>query len=46
LQDAAEVAFGSIMAMVPGLKSVRRIRFVFYSGSDLVIHKKVLEMKT
>jgi O-acetyl-ADP-ribose deacetylase len=46
LQDAAEVAFGTIMEMVPGLKSVRRIRFVFYSSGDLAIYEKVLEMKT
>jgi len=33
-------------ALVPGLKSVRRIRFVFYSSGDLAIYEKVLEMKT
>ncbi len=46
VQDAAEVAFGTITQMAPALKSVRRIRFVFHSGSDLALHEKVLEKKT
>ncbi|MFO8058865.1 MAG: macro domain-containing protein [bacterium] len=46
LQDAAEVAFGTIMDIVPNLKSVKRIRFVLYSGRDLEVHEKVLNMKT
>ena len=42
LEDAAEIAFGTIVEMIPGLKSVKRIRFVLYSESDLEIHQEVL----
>lgn len=43
VEDAAEVAFKTIIEMVPNLGSVRRIRFVLYSESDLRIHEKVLQ---
>ncbi len=46
VQDAAEVAFETIMEMVPNLKSVKRIRFVLYSAGDLKIHEKVLKTKS
>ncbi len=46
VEDAAEVAFGTIVDAIPKLKSVKRVRFVLYSGRDLEIHEKVLEMKT
>lgn len=45
-QDAAEVAFRTIVEIVPNLKSVKRIRFVLHSGKDVEIYEKVLEMKT
>ncbi len=44
--DATEVAFKTIMDIVPNLKFVKRIRFVLHSDRDLQIHEKVLEMKT
>ncbi|MGM0427299.1 MAG: macro domain-containing protein [Thermodesulfobacteriota bacterium] len=46
VQDAAEVAFRTIMEIVPNLKSVKRIRFVLYSSRELEIHEKVLNMKS
>lgn len=46
VQDAAEAAFRTIMEIVSNLKSVKKIRFVLYSGRDLEIHEKVLSMKS
>ncbi len=46
VEDAAEVAFDTIMEAIPTLKSVKRVRFVLYSGRDLEIHEKILEKKT
>ncbi|MDZ7696369.1 MAG: macro domain-containing protein [Deltaproteobacteria bacterium] len=46
VQDAAEVAFRTIMEIVPNLKSVKRIRFVLYSIRELEIHEKALNMKS
>lgn len=46
MEDAAEVAFDTIMEAIPKLKSVKRIRFVLHGRRDLEIHEKVLEKKT
>lgn len=46
VEDAAEVAFKTIMEAIPELKSVKKIRFVLYGGKDLEIHEKILEKKT
>ncbi len=40
--DAAEVAFRTIVEMIPTLKSVKWIRFVLYSSTDLEIHENTL----
>ena len=42
VEDAANVAFRAIVEMVSKLKSVKRIRFVLYSGRDFEIHEKTL----
>jgi O-acetyl-ADP-ribose deacetylase (regulator of RNase III) len=42
VEEAAEVAFGTILDLAPRLKSVKRIRFVLYSKSDFDIHEKAL----
>lgn len=42
IEDAAEVAFKTIIEMIPKLKSVKKIRFVLYSESDLKVHERVL----
>lgn len=42
VEEAAEVALGTVMKMMPGLKSVRRIRFVLYSEADLEVYQTVL----
>ncbi len=46
VEDAAEVAFGTIMEVIPKLEFVKRVRFVLHSGRALEVHEKVLEMKT
>lgn len=46
VEDAAEVAIGTIVEAIPKLKSVKRIRFVLHSVRDLEIHEKALEIKT
>jgi len=40
VKEAAEVAFKTIMKIIPELQYVKRIRFVLYSDSDLDIHEK------
>ena len=40
IREAAEVAFKTIMEIIPKLQHVKRIRFVLYSDSDLDIHEK------
>ena len=42
VEKATEVAFRTIIEMIPDLKSVRKILFVLYSDSDLEIHDKML----
>ncbi len=46
MEDAAETAFATILQAVPNLKSVKKVRFVLYSGHDLEIHEKILGRKT
>jgi O-acetyl-ADP-ribose deacetylase len=46
VSDAAEVAFQTILEIVPNLKHLKRIRFVLFSNSDLDIHEKVLDLKS
>ena len=42
IEEAAEVAFKTIMEILPELQHVKRIRFVLYSNKDLEIHEKTL----
>ncbi|HHS49299.1 MAG TPA: macro domain-containing protein [Desulfurella acetivorans] len=42
IEEAAEVAFKTIMEILPKLQHVKRIRFVLYSNRDLEIHEKTL----
>lgn len=42
LEEAAEIALRTVIAATRGLRSVRRIRFVLFSGSDLDVHARVL----
>lgn len=42
MEEAAEVAFRTILDMLPELRSVRRIRFVLYRQRDLEVHERVL----
>jgi len=40
--DTAEVAFRTIIDMMPNLQYVKKIRFVLYSDKYLEIHEKTL----
>lgn len=42
IEEAAEVAFKTIMELLPELQYVKRIRFVLYSNKALEIHEKTL----
>ncbi|MDZ7840588.1 MAG: macro domain-containing protein [Gammaproteobacteria bacterium] len=42
MEPAAETAFGAITAVLPGLSTVRHIRFVLYGESDLDVHARIL----
>ncbi len=42
VEEAAKVAFKTIIEMIPELKYVKRIRFVLYTEEDFKIHEKVL----
>ncbi|MFP3869184.1 MAG: macro domain-containing protein [Desulfobacteraceae bacterium] len=42
VEDAAYVAFGTIVEMIPNLKSFKKIRFVLYRARDFEIHEKTL----
>lgn len=42
LQEAAEIALRTAIESAPGLRSVRRIRFVLFSRRDLDIHERAL----
>ena len=43
MEEAARVAFTTIIQMIPKLKFVRHIRFVLYNDQDLKTHEKVLK---
>ena len=42
MEEAAEVAFRTLLDTIPELESVRRIRMVLYRKRDLEIHERVL----
>lgn len=42
MEEAAEVAFWTILNLLPELRSIRRIRFVLYRQKDLEVHERVL----
>jgi len=42
IEDAADLAFRTVIKMIPKLKYIKRIRFVLYSDRDLNIHEKAL----
>ncbi len=46
MREAAEVAFDTLKESLPNLQSLKRIRFVLFSESDVEIHTNVLRMKT
>ncbi len=41
-EEAAEVAFRTVLGAVPSLASLKRIRFVLFSGADLEVHERAL----
>jgi O-acetyl-ADP-ribose deacetylase (regulator of RNase III) len=41
-EEAAEVAFKTVLDKVPSLQFVKRIRFVLYSKADFEVHERVL----
>lgn len=43
IEEAAKVAFSTIIEKISILKKVKQIRFVLYSSQDLETHKRVLE---
>lgn len=43
MKEAAEIAFSTIKDEVPKLESVKQIRFVLFSDSDLKVHEEVME---
>ncbi len=42
VEEAAKIAFKTIIKLIPGLKYVKRIRFVLHSERDLKIHEEIL----
>lgn len=42
-EEAARIALGTVLDAIPGLESVRRIRFVLYSTNQFDLHARVLE---
>ena len=42
MEGAAEIAFKTVIELIPELKCVKRIRFVLYDNSALEIHERVL----
>lgn len=42
MREAAKVAFSTIKNITPNLNSVKEIRFVLYSQSDLELHRQVM----
>ncbi|MBD8488410.1 macro domain-containing protein [Echinicola sp. CAU 1574] len=43
VEEAAKVAFSSIMAILPELKSIRKIYFVLFGDNDFRIHEEELK---
>ncbi len=43
IEEAAAVALRTVLDMLPQLKSVKKIRFVFYSASDLRVYEEMLK---
>lgn len=43
MEEAARVALGTVKAEAPGLRSVRRVRFVLHDPGALAVHTGVLE---
>ncbi len=43
VEEAARVALRTILGELPGLSTVKKIRFVFFHPSDLKTHEQVLE---
>lgn len=46
VEPATRIAFKTILDLIPGLKSVRHIRFVLHGARDLEVHDRVLEELT
>lgn len=46
LEKATEVALKTVLGMLPELKQVKRIRFVLFSESDLLVYEAELERLT
>jgi O-acetyl-ADP-ribose deacetylase (regulator of RNase III) len=46
MEPAAEIAFGTVLAEARHLSTVRAIRFVLHSASDLELHGRVLHRST
>jgi O-acetyl-ADP-ribose deacetylase len=46
MQRAAGIAFRTVAALAPGLRSVRRVRFVLHDENALEIHARALEAIT
>ena len=42
MEEAAEVAFRTVLEMAPRLRHVRRVRFVLYNARDREVHEKAL----
>jgi len=42
VEEAAEIAFKTVLETIPNLKYVKKIRFVLHSELDLKIHEKTL----
>ncbi len=43
IEEAAAVALRTVLDMLPQLKSVKKIRFVLYSASDLRVYEEMLK---
>ncbi|MCA1792219.1 MAG: macro domain-containing protein [Thioalkalivibrio sp.] len=46
MEPAARVALSTVLAAMPGLRSVRRVRFVLYDDAALRVHARVLRELT
>lgn len=46
MEPATEIAVGTVTAALPGLSSVRHVRFVVYGDSDLAVYARHLEALT